>query len=226
MTNNKRKESPMNHDQIRKRHFERLNSYRHSAEYAEYAKAIGAEVPSGDLRCLIGDRWEIDEAIYDEFLEMLPPLGWRGGSFYMSEFSFDDITAKFSKHGDRYYCEFARYPEKARPVVETPWGPAQTTREIAPGITLYTTASHGGFHLSAARVASMPKALREFVPFGGEQRGPGRWFEEDCDWSVVALAFPQFFPDDQAAALATLKSYKPELCEQVVAMRTSGGRAL
>ena len=58
----------MTHDQIRKNHFERLNSYRQSAEYAEYAKAIGAEVPEGDLPCLLGNRWEIDKDIYDEFL--------------------------------------------------------------------------------------------------------------------------------------------------------------
>ena len=134
--------------EIRKRHFERLNNYRHSAEYAEYAKASGAEVPQADRPCLIGDRWEIDSELYHEFLEMLPPLGWRGGSFYMSEFTFDDITAKFTKNGDRYYCEFARYPARAKPVVETPWGVADTVKEIAPGISLYTTPSHGGFHLS------------------------------------------------------------------------------
>jgi hypothetical protein len=85
--------------------------------------------------------------------------------------------------------------------------------EIAPGITLYSTASHGGCHLSPARIASMPKSLRKFQTWAG----PG-WYEEDCDWSVVALAFPQFFPADAIpAALARLKRYKPELYEQVVA---------
>ena len=100
------------HDDIRRNHFARLNAYANSAEYAEYARSIGAEVPPGDLPPLIGNRWEIDREIYNEFLEMLPPLGWRGGAFYMSEFSFDDITAKFSREGDKYYCEFARYPER------------------------------------------------------------------------------------------------------------------
>lgn len=100
----------MTHDEIRKHHYERLNIYRQSSEYAQYARQIGAEVPEGDLPSLIGNRWEIDGHVYGEFLEMLPPLGWRSGSFYMREFSFDDITAKFSKEAHRYFCEFARYP--------------------------------------------------------------------------------------------------------------------
>ena len=99
----------------------------------------------------------------------------------------------------------------------TPWGPSQTTTEIAPGIVAYTTASHGGYHLSDARVASMPKPLRDFVPFGGPQAGPGRWFEEDCDWSVVCVAFPEHFPDDAIqAAWRTLRNYKPTLYDQLL----------
>ena len=100
----------MNHDQLRTRHFERLNDYRNSVEYQ--ASPSCYQQPTGDLKTLIGDRWEIDEEIYMDFLEMLPPLGWQGGVFYMCEFSFDDITAKFTKEGDRFYCEFARYPSR------------------------------------------------------------------------------------------------------------------
>ncbi|HYH64393.1 MAG TPA: hypothetical protein VD866_06815 [Urbifossiella sp.] len=96
-----------------------------------------------------------------------------------------------------------------RPVIHTPWGVAQHVTEIAPGIVSYSTASHGGIHLSDERVAEMPAALQDFVPFGGPQPGPGRWYEEDCDWSVVCLAFPQFFTESDAqAAHATLKGYR------------------
>jgi hypothetical protein len=102
------------HDELRKNHFARLNSYQHSAEFAEYAKAVGDEIPQGNPPSLIGNRWEIDADIYMEFLEVLPPMGWRGGSFYLSEFSFGDITAKFTKEGDKYYCEYARYPQRQR----------------------------------------------------------------------------------------------------------------
>ncbi len=121
---------------------------------------------------------------------------------------------------------FERLPESKQAPVHTPWGPSQTIQEIAPGITLYSTASHGGFHLSEARVASMPKHLRDFIPFGGTQSGPGRWFEEDADWSVVALAFPQFFPAEAiAAAMNTLRHYKPEIYEQVVEAIVAAGRS-
>ncbi len=209
----------ISHDEMRKRHYERLNSYRHSAEYAQYANLIGAEAPRGELPSLLGIRWEIDSEIYHEFLDMLPPLGWRGNTFFMSEFCFDDITTKFSKDGNKFYCEFARYPERKKPTVETPWGPAQQSKEIAPGIVRHDTASHGGYYVSPARVALMPKPLREFKPFAG-----ANWYEEDCDWCIVALAFPQYFPDDAIPlALKTLERYRPELFQEVSARE--GGRA-
>ena len=99
---------PMTHDELRKRHYERLNDYRNSVEYQ--ASPCCYEKLTGELKTLLGDRWEIDEEIYDDFLNMLPPLGWRGGAFYMCEFCFDNITTKFSKEGGKFYCEFARYP--------------------------------------------------------------------------------------------------------------------
>ena len=117
--------------------------------------------------------------------------------------------------------------KKANHPTSCPWGHPDTTTEIAPGIVLYSTPSHGGFWLSDARVATMPKPLRDFIPFGGPQPGPGRFYEEDCDWSVVALAFPQFFPEDAIPmAMKTLERYKPELYEQVVAAGIGQGRRL
>src|SRR5207248_2595464 len=66
----------------------------------------------------------------------------------------------------------------------TPWGLSQTTTRHAPGITFYSTASHGGFHLSAGRLAQVHPAMRELSGY------PAGWFEEDCDWAVVGLHFP------------------------------------
>ena len=73
--------------------------------------------------------------------------------------------------------------------VETPWGPAQTESEVAPGIIFYTTAGHGGYWLSPDRMAFM-EAEFPFTTFAG-----GSWFEEDQDWAAVVIAFPQFFDD-------------------------------
>lgn len=72
--------------------------------------------------------------------------------------------------------------------VPTPWGPAQTARTIADGIVVYSIASHGGIHLSDERLAQMPPLLAAMPPFAGHG-----WYEEDCDWAIVALAFPDYF---------------------------------
>ncbi|HZZ77141.1 MAG TPA: hypothetical protein VFE62_01400 [Gemmataceae bacterium] len=96
------------HDALRAQHFERLGSYRNSCEFAEYSGQ-----PTDGLPSLIGDRWEIDTDIYHEFLEILPPLRWRNGSFDLSEYTFADVTTRYTREGDNYYCEFVRWPEYA-----------------------------------------------------------------------------------------------------------------
>jgi len=101
---------------------------------------------------------------------------------------------------------------------ETPWGPAETAREIAPGIIHYGTASHGGYYVAPERVAQMPPPLRDFQPFAGPN-----FYEQDCDWSIVALAFPQSFPSDALAAAAeTLQHYRPELYREMAKQSRAG----
>lgn len=94
----------------------------------------------------------------------------------------------------------------------TLWGGRQTRDCIAPGIWWVSTASHGGAWLAPERLAAMPEALRAV--------GEGPWFEEDCAWSAVALAFPAEFRawaakrnwtgDAVAAALDTLRNWFPD----------------
>ena len=85
----------------------------------------------------------------------------------------------------------------------TPWGPSQTARELAPGITLYTTAGHGGAHVELAEVMRWPTALRDFQTFTG-----GNWYEEDCDICLVVLARPDLFRLDQVQEAANFaRSY-------------------
>ena len=76
----------------------------------------------------------------------------------------------------------------------TPWGEAQDIDTIADGITWVSTASHGGFIISAERRAAMPKSLREFETFAG-----GNNYEEDCDAAIVIAAFPEHFSAAQVA---------------------------
>ena len=72
----------------------------------------------------------------------------------------------------------------------TPWGGSHTCDQIAPGIVSITTGSHGGFYLSPERADAMPEPYRSKVRFAG-----GTWFEEDCDWVLVVLSFPEVFEE-------------------------------
>jgi hypothetical protein len=69
----------------------------------------------------------------------------------------------------------------------TPWGPAQNVDEVAPGIVFVSTASHGGFKLDAEKLAAVPPA---WLAASFNLQGKAGWFEEDCDWCMVGLTFP------------------------------------
>lgn len=95
----------------------------------------------------------------------------------------------------------------------TPWGPSQGSTAIARGIVEYTTSSHGGIHLTAARVLQMPPAFQAEAKTHGCITTKGdAWFEEDCHWSMVALSFPEFFdrPGRLASAEKSLKNWHPD----------------
>jgi hypothetical protein len=72
-----------------------------------------------------------------------------------------------------------------------PWGNIQDKIEVAEGITWVSTASHGGFILSEDRYSQMPEYLR-LCSFTGDQ-----FFEEDCSWCAVVLAFTKHFSTNQ-----------------------------
>ena len=101
----------MTPEELKTQHYANLNYYHNLPSYAE--SRVSYEAMQAFFAQIVGHRWEINEEIYDEFLHMLPPLGWQNGAFYMMEFTFDDITTKFSREGDHYFCEFARYRKAA-----------------------------------------------------------------------------------------------------------------
>lgn len=74
----------------RSQHFANLNLYRD----------IG--IPAHKM---LGMFWEIDEQIYDEFLNILPPAYCAGG-FRMIEKLTDDIAATYLKVSGRYWCGY------------------------------------------------------------------------------------------------------------------------
>lgn len=87
--------------------------------------------------------------------------------------------------------------------MNTPWGPAQSRTRITEGISFYYTAGHGGIHLSQAQFDKMPDDLKALKTFAG-----GRWYEEDEDIAIVAVAFPKHFALDPERAQEAVKRIK------------------
>lgn len=88
----------------------------------------------------------------------------------------------------------------------TPWEWSQGAEVYAEGVVFHSTASHGGFWLDEVRNSAMPAALRI----------EGGWYEEDCDWAMVAFGFPELFTAyERRIAEKTLRDTFPERWEAV-----------
>jgi hypothetical protein len=81
--------------------------------------------------------------------------------------------------------------------MQTPWGKADRIETLPGGVLWVSTASHGGYYVPPALLPMVPEAWRK-VSFNGQ--GKAGWFEEDCDWCLVALTFPTVFPSHAADA--------------------------
>ncbi len=92
----------------------------------------------------------------------------------------------------------------------TPWGMSDRSEKIAPGIVWYSTPSHGGYHLSPGRQQEMPRELTES---GSSRRAEG-WYEEDCDWCLVVVAFASLFDADKySQAKECMRNWLPNRYE-------------
>jgi hypothetical protein len=97
--------------------------------------------------------------------------------------------------------------------VSSPWGRIQDKVELAHGMWQVYTASHGGIWLSPARMADVPKPMRD-ARFMQE----GNWFEEDQDALIPIMLFPcdmyanqrDKIPGYFAKAFPELVQYLPE----------------
>ena len=94
----------------------------------------------------------------------------------------------------------------------TPWGKADYVKKYAAGIIWYSTPSHGGFHVCPTKNLQIPEYMRE----------AGGWYEEDCDWAIVATIFPAAFLADKDPAWTlqqardTLKNWNPKAYEYIM----------
>ena len=99
---------------VRDAQFRQLNAHR---EDPAYPALDGYEDRVAFFATQVGRKWEIDAALYDEFLNLLPPRAYQGDSFVMREFLFDDITHRFSRADDRHFCGVVAWPPRPTPAV-------------------------------------------------------------------------------------------------------------
>ena len=99
---------------------------------------------------------------------------------------------------------------------QTPWGCADFSYRYGEGITRHSTPSHGGFQLDAARNALVYAAYRN----------RDGWYEEDCQWSKVAAAFPSLFTSfERRCADETLRNFEPDAYERVHGVTLAPGES-
>lgn len=78
-------------------------------------------------------------------------------------------------------CGYSPKFRRAMQSNASPWGPIEEAEELAPGVLRITTAGHGGLLLSPDRNQRMPEHLRY----------PNAGYEEDGEFHLVALGFPE-----------------------------------
>ena len=72
----------------------------------------------------------------------------------------------------------------------SPWGQIDYVDQIEPGLSWVSTPSHGGLRVSKAyaqKNLSIP-ARDAGIDYAGYL-----WYEEDCDWAIVALERPRLW---------------------------------
>lgn len=105
----------------------------------------------------------------------------------------------------------------------TPWGESDGyEREFAPGLILFSTPSHGGFWVGPERNKVITDRFPGFKPFAG----PG-WYEEDTDWAIVVVCFPEYFkPHHIRGAIKIIRSGSDYWAAVAPWFDTPEGRAL
>lgn len=98
----------------------------------------------------------------------------------------------------------------------TPWGRSDTAKRYAEGVFEYRTPGHGGFHLSDERNALVDEGVRS----------EDGWYEEDQDWSVVAMTFPELFTDrEKGYANSTMRDAYPAAWERMTRVALKPGES-
>lgn len=115
----------------------------------------------------------------------------------------------------------------------SPWGQIDCATQIAPGIIRVSTPSHGGIWVAPE--------LRRRIDSRWLERASA-WFEEDCEWAIVAHSFPEEFgrfhdadrkargagyTGDEVLAMAdrSLRAWMPDAYELITGQRVEAGQS-
>ncbi|MEA3537071.1 DUF7007 domain-containing protein [Rhizobium sp. CC-YZS058] len=105
---------------------------------------------------------------------------------------------------------------QTRTAASTPWGGSQMAVVYADGVVFHSTAGHGGFHLSSDRNGKVHPLLRKVTP----------WYEEDCEWAIVALGFPELFTGyERSLAEKTIRNSWPDAWEAIHGSKLAEGES-
>jgi hypothetical protein len=138
-----------------------------------------------------------------------PLTALKRGDFYghegrlANEEAFRDRVLETAQHR-RELSALTRVQK--RTACSTPWGTSQMATVYGEGVTAHMTAGHGGFQLSTERNLRIHPALRKAC----------RWYEEDAEWAIVALTFPDLFTTyEHRIACDTIRNTWPDAWETI-----------
>ena len=105
---------------------------------------------------------------------------------------------------------------QTRMSASTPWGGSQMAVVYAEGVVVHSTAGHGGFHLSSDRNSKVHPLLRKNTP----------WYEEDCEWAIVAITFPNLFTAyERSLANKPIRNTWPDAWEAIRSCKLAEGES-
>ncbi len=95
---------------------------------------------------------------------------------------------------------------------QTPWGLSQSAKQIIRGVTVYSTAGHGGICVSPGAA----KWLSKFTVSNGMRWGGGYWYEEDCAANLVLYDLAKNLSGAESAIKRVFPSYTQEKCQESI----------
>ena len=104
----------------------------------------------------------------------------------------------------------SRVPDRK---LSTPWGEADHVEKIGEGVVQVGTPSHGGIGVDREVAA---KRLTAAARAQATTQGGRYWFEEDCDWAIVAREMPEMFSEShRERAVESLERWNERYLEAV-----------